>query len=110
MTDLHSLKLKDGALKFLYSLLPPIVRDYRLSFYFDTATVQPCKSIANDNVDFGLRLVYNPVLDSFHFSISGKYTITFYQDLSKDFKKMLRFHKSTLLNPIHLEMLGKSKY
>lgn len=56
MTDLRSLKLKDGALKFLYSLLPPIVRDYRWSFYFDTTIDQPCKSIANNNVDFGLRL------------------------------------------------------
>lgn len=49
MTDLHSLKLKDEVLECLYSLSPiSPVRDYELSFYFDTTTVQPCKNIADN--------------------------------------------------------------
>lgn len=58
MTDLHSLKLKDEVLECLYSLSPiSPVRDYELSFYFDTTTVQPCKNIA-DNVDAHGRWSY----------------------------------------------------
>lgn len=56
MADLHSLKMKDDALKVLYSLPPiPPVRDYELSFYFDATTVQPCENVANNNAALSVR-------------------------------------------------------
>lgn len=59
MTDLHSLKLMDEVLECLYSLSPiSAVSDYELSFYFDTTMVQPCKNIANNNVDARGRWSY----------------------------------------------------
>lgn len=54
--ELQSLKIKDEAVKCLYSLtLTPPVRDYELSFYFDATAVRPCESIANNNVGLSVR-------------------------------------------------------